>query len=217
MEFDREEMRRRAELDKALTAQKKLEEQLTELKRKTRSAKSRLESAKKSEQWHRMSLGWLDREAGYTGEMASARVWLRSQSLPNYVELLKPFMIEQPSATNLALEVAAVNANLSDWTARGDAMLLDRAKREYEREVAGFEEWQRSHPGQQGWRAKPLTRAQGLLIERMRAALEITPPARMNCGEAYDWIAQHGGNPRLAQQTHDLAAPAPTAIGGDAQ
>lgn len=209
MDYDREEMRRRREYDKAMAAQNRMLEKVAELKRAARSAKSRLLATTRSEQWHRMALGWLDREAGYTGEMASARVWLRNQPLRTYVELMLQAANGMSSATNLEIEVAAVNANLAEWSAKGDALLLERAKRDYAADGASFEAWQREHPDHETWRRKPPTRAQGFLIARMTAALDIEPPVRPNRGEAHDWIAAHGGNPRLDDEGSDHpAAPA---------
>lgn len=206
MDFDREESRRRREYDEALAAQKKLEEKLAALKRAARTAKGRLlSSTTRSETWHRMSLAWLDREAGYDGEMASARVYLRWLPVHDYVRALAPFAEAMPAATNLQIEVAAVKANLADWTARGDALLLHRAKRDYAAESASFAAWQQDHPDHDAWRRKPPTRSQGFLIARTAAALDVEPPLRMNRGEAHDWITRHGGNPRLAD-----AAPPPT-------
>lgn len=206
MEYDREEARRRREYEKALANKKKLEDRLAELNRKARSAKSRLLASTNSEKWHRFSLAWLDRDAGYSGEMASARVWLRSQQILAYVELLTPFAQATPNASNIAIEVAAVLANLDDWTTKGDALLLEKAKRDYVTDAASFAAWEREHPDDDGWRKKPSTKAQGFLIGRTVAALGIDQPVRMNRGEAHDWIAAHGGNRRLV----DEPGPRPT-------
>lgn len=197
MEYDKEEAQRRREYEKALAAQNKLAEKLAELNRKTRSAKNRLLATTKSEKWHRFSLAWLDREAGYTGEMASARVWLRNQPADVYIQLLLPFAQARPDATNIAIEVAAVRASLDDWTDKGNALLLEHAKRDYAEEVASFRAWQREHPDDEGWRSKKATRAQWMLMGRTADALGIDPPARVNRGEAHDWLEQHGGNRRL--------------------
>lgn len=197
MDYEQEELRRRREYERARAAQKKMLEKLTELKRAARNAKSRLLATTHSEQWHRMTLGWLDREAGYTGEMASARVWLRNQSLRTYVDMVRPAANGIENATNLEIEVAAVKANLAEWTAKGDALLLERAKRAYAADAAEFEAWQRENPNDNAWRRKPPTRAQGFLIARMAVAINIEPPLRPNRGEAHEWIVAHGGNPRL--------------------
>jgi hypothetical protein len=196
MEYDVTEARRRREYEAAIAAKRKAEERLAEINRKARNAKTRLLSTTRSEQWHRMSLAWLERDAGYTGEMASARVWLRHQPLDAYIALVAPFAAE-PGAASLAAEVAAVRANLTEWTKRGEALLLNRARRAYDEDVASFRVWQRDHPDNRSWRRKQMTRSQGFLIGRMAATLDVEPPIRMNRGEAHDWIEAHGGNPRL--------------------
>ena len=215
MEYDREEQRRRREFDEAMAQQKKLEAKLAELKRTARTAKSRLlSSTTKSETWHRMTLGAADREAGYAGEMASARVWLRSLPTHDYVRTLAPFAETMPDATNLAVEVAAVKANLADWTVKGDALILARARRAYAADSVSFAAWQREHPDHETWRKKVPTRPQGFLIARIAAAFGVEAPGKMNRGEAHDWIAGHGGNPRLAVEPEPVPTPpAPTTTG----
>lgn len=209
MEYDQEEARRRRDYEKALANKKKLEDKLAELNRKARSAKSRLLASTNSEKWHRFSLAWLDRDAGYCGEMASARVWLRSQPILDYAELLAPFAQATPEASNIAIEVAAVLANLDEWTVKGDALLLVKAKRDYIKDVASFAQWEREHPDANGWRTKPSTKVQGFLIGRTVAALGVDPPGRMNRGEAHDWIAAHGGNRRLSDETSPVPSEPP--------
>lgn len=207
MEYDDTEARRRRQYQAAMAAKRQIEERLAEINRKARNAKSRLLSTTRSEQWHRMALAWLERDVGYTGEMAAARVWLRHQPLDAYIELVAPFAAAMPGATIIAAEVAAVRAHLDEWTKRGEALLLDRASRAYAEDVAGFRVWQRDHPDNNAWRRKAMTKSQGFLIGRMVAALDLEPPARMNRGEAHDWIEQHGGNPRLAAASADPDTP----------
>lgn len=207
MEYDAIETRRRRDYEMMMAAKRKAEERLAEINRKARNAKSRLLSTTRSEQWHRMSLAWLERDAGYTGEMASARVWLRHQPFDAYISLIAPFAAVQPGASSIAAEIAAVRAHLDDWTKRGEALLLDRASGAYAQDVAAFRVWQRDHPDSDAWRRKPMTRSQGFLIGRMVATLDLEPPARMNRGEAHDWIEQHGGNPRLAGPQVDPDTP----------
>lgn len=207
MEYDGTEARRRREYQAAMAAKRQIEERLAEINRKARNAKSRLLSTTRSEQWHRMALAWLERDVGYTGEMAAARVWLRHQPLDAYIELVAPFAGAMPGATIIAAEVAAVRAHIEEWTKRGEALLLDRASRAYAEDVAGFRVWQRDHPDSTAWRRKPMTRSQGFLIGRMVAALDLEAPARMSRGEAHDFIEQHGGNLRFTVQPVDPATP----------
>ena len=209
MEIDKEEMLRRRKYEVALAASKRAEEKAATLKRATRSAKSRLLATTKSEKWHRMTLAWLEREVGYTGEMASARVWLRHQPIREYGHLLAPFAQNLPAATNIEIEVAAVKANFEDWNAKGNALLLDRAKRAYAAELESFRAWQRENPDKLGWRKKSATRAQGFLINRLAIAVGIELPSRLNRGDAHDWIVHNGGNPRLEPATHERPPQSP--------
>lgn len=207
MDYDATEARRRREYAAAIAVERRAAERLAEIKRRARNAKGRLLSTTRSEQWHRMTLAWLERDAGFTGEMASARVWLRHQPLDAYIALVAPFAAAQPGATVIAAEVAAVRTHLEEWTKRGEALLLDTASRAYAQDVAGFRVWQRDNPDSDAWRRKPMTRSQGFLIGRMVAALDLEPPARLNRGEAHDWIEQNGGNPRLAAASADSDTP----------
>lgn len=116
MEYDPIEIRRRREYEAAKAEKRKAEERLAEIKRRARNAKSRLLSTTRSEQWHRMSLAWLERDAGYTGEMASARVWLRHQPFDAYMALIAPFAAAQPGATVIAVELVAIRSHFEEWT-----------------------------------------------------------------------------------------------------
>ncbi|RVU02147.1 hypothetical protein EOE18_18010 [Novosphingobium umbonatum] len=207
MDYDREEMRLRRVYEKTMAAKKKLEERLARQKEEARSAKSRLQATTKSEQWHRMALAWLDRDAGYTGEMASARVWLKEQTMHKYIELIHAYVDQTKPQRIIDIEVAAVRANLVDWTAKGNALLLRRAYDGYVMECQSFRAWQQGHPDNVAWRKKPATRNQLLLIDRQASALRVPFPGKMNRGEAHDWIERHGGNLRLkAAETQSLMA-----------
>lgn len=166
MDYDRNEARRRRELEKALADKKKLEAKFADLARKARTAKSRLLATTRHESWHRHALAWLDRDAGYDGEMASARVWLRSLPIHDYITALTPFVEAMSAAPNIAIEVAAVRANLSNWTEKGDALLLDRARRDYAIELDSFLAWQRDNLDKKSWRTRPPTRTQLFLVSR---------------------------------------------------
>ncbi len=199
MDYDRHEGRRRRELEKALAAKKKLEARFAELTRKARTAKSRLLATTRHESWHRHALAWLDRDAGYDGEMASARVWLRSLPIHDYIAALAPYAEAMPDASNIQVEVAAVRANQADWTKSGDALLLDRARRDYVTELGSFRAWQRDNPDKKDWRTRPPTRTQLFLISRNAVRLGIDEPFNLDRGGAHDWIEAHGGNLRLVE------------------
>lgn len=199
MDYDRNEGRRRRELEKALAAKKKLEARFAELTRKARTAKSRLLATTRHESWHRHALAWLDRDAGYDGEMASARVWLRSLPIHDYIAALAPHAEAMPDATNIHVEVAAVRAHHPEWTEKGDALLLDRARRDYADELEGFRVWQRDNPDKKDWRTRPPTSTQLFLISRNATRLGIDEPFNLDRGGAHDWIEAHGGNLRLTE------------------
>lgn len=197
MDYDAEEARRRRELEKAIKAQRKAEAKKAEVDRQARSALARLKATTASENWHRMRLRWLDRQKGYDGSMASARVWLRTLPFDQYLHLLAPYAAEMPRSSSLAIEVAAVRANLGLWNEKGEAFLLNEARKAYAEECARFAQWERDNPGKVGWRSKPATRKQRNLMLRTAAHLGIDAPARISCGDAHDWLQAQGGNLRL--------------------
>lgn len=196
--MDTEEERRRRELHRAEAEAAKLEQKLAELRRKARSARSRLKSTTRHETWHARRLAAQDRQAGYDGEMAEARHFLRSMPLSAYTKALEPYAEVYPETSVVELEVMAVNANLHDWTAAGKALLLDLARARYAEECRTFEAWLKEHPNEKGWRDKPATRAQWMLIWRTVEALKLNDrPERLTRGEAHDWLQEHGANVRL--------------------
>lgn len=205
MDYGREEARRRREYQQQLDRERKLKKQLAEVQRETRSAKSKLlASTIRSETWHRMTLAALDREAGYVGEQAAARFYLRSRSWEEYSRLMAQKADMMPAGTrNIEIEHALVCEKQQDWAIKGNALLLQRAKVAYAAEGASFRKWEHENPDSKGWRSKPATRKQGFLIARMVEVLGIDLPARMNRGDAHDWITQHGGNLRLAADNND--------------
>lgn len=196
MDYDANEARRRRELGRAIAAKAELEAKLAEVARQARSAKARLLATTKAEGWHRHALAWLDRDAGYTGEMASARVYLRSLPFADYVKVIAAHATA--GGRNIDAEVAAVAANLEEWTRKGDDLLLDRARRDYAAEVESFRQWEKDNPDRKGWRGQPSTRLQWFQISRNAERLGLDMPVRLNRGEAHDWIEAHGGNLRLA-------------------
>ena len=211
---DREGDRRRRELRKAEALKAELEAKLAELRRRARSARSRLKSTTRHETWHVHRLAAQDRQAGYDGEMAEARHYLRSLPTRLYIEAIAQFARAMPDAPIVEVEVTAVRANLDGWTEASKAMLYERARQAYEAECRSFETWAADHPGEQDWRDRPATRPQWMLIRRTVEALQLNDmPSRLNCGEAYDWLQQHGANVRFrplsdGEEVQD-AAPTP--------
>lgn len=197
--MDTEEERRRRDLHKAEAETAKLEQKLAELRRKERSARTRLKSTTRHETWHARRLAAQDRQAGYDGEMAEARHYVRSLTPQAYVKALQPFAAAHQDASIVEVEVLAVRANFEEWTARGKALLLDLARARYADECRTFEAWQKEHPDETGWRDKPATRAQWMLIWRTIEALNLNDrPERLTRGQAHDWLQEHGANVRLS-------------------
>jgi hypothetical protein len=201
--YDREEERRRRELESAKAKEAKLREELAALRNETRSAKNRLASATRHETWHVHRLAHLDRLAGYDGDMASARIYVRSLSFSDYMAVLRPYAEINPSATNLDIEVAAVIANRTNWHNKGEAIVLERERVAAEADRASWEAWQATHEDASGWRDKPMSRRQYFLVSRTADYLGVDTPGRMSRGEAFDWLVQHGGNLRLAREEVD--------------
>jgi hypothetical protein len=196
--MDTDEERRRRELHKAEAETAKLEQRLAELRRKARSARSRLKSTTRHETWHARRLAAQDRQAGYDGEMAEARHYVRWLPMSAYVRALQPFAEANPNTSVVELEVMAVQANLDDWTTAGKGLLLDLARARYADECRTFEAWLKDHPGEKDWRDKPATRAQWMLIWRTVEALKLNDrPERLTRGQAHDWLQEHGANVRL--------------------
>lgn len=202
--FDKFEESSRRKIGELAAAEAKLRAQMHELTKERRSVKARLASTTKHENWHAHRLAHLDRLAGYSGEMASARIYIRSLPLTEYISALTPFAEQMPNADNLAIEVAAVKANHDDWHNRGEEIVLARARVAAEADHAGWEEWQSKNPTAQHWRDKPMTKGQFFLVSRTADLLSIIAPAKMTRGEAHDWLSAHGGNLRLAREKESV-------------
>lgn len=205
--FDDEEARRRRELEAARQEEAKLREKLDKLKQKTRSAKSRLNSTTKHETWHAHRLAHLDRLAGYTGEMASARIFVRSLSFGDYFNALRPFAENMNTSNVLEIEFAAVQHNLDAWHVEGEKIVLDRERKAVEADRAKWEEYQSKHPDMR-WRERPMTRRQYFLVLRTADHLGVEAPrTNLTRGEAFDWLDQHGANLRLRRNPEPSSAP----------
>ncbi len=202
--IDREEQRRRQVLAKQTAAAKKAKANLDEKMRKQKIARKELIKTTKHSRWHAERLSYQDRQVGYTGEMAEARHYLRTLTPRNYYSELKPFADADSTTTILEVEFAAVSANLKEWTERGKQVLFQQALAKYQQERAAFEDWQARNPGSTDWQRKPASKAQWMLIHRTSDTLGLTDvPMRLTCGEAYDWLQQHGGNLRFSDEPDD--------------
>jgi hypothetical protein len=77
-------------------------------------------------------------------------------------------------------------------------LLHEQARQAYEAECRKFEAWQEAHPDDVGWREKPATKAQWMLIRRTVDRLRLNElPKRITCGEAHDWLESHDANVRF--------------------
>lgn len=160
MLYDRDEERRRRALRERQEATARLREKIAELRRQERNARSQLLSTTRHPTWHAHRLAYQDRQAGYDGEMAEARYYVRALPLPDYVAAITPFAEANPGAGVVTIEAEAVRANLTDWTRRGKALLYEQARSAYEKECAAFADWQQTHPEEKHWRDQPATRGQ---------------------------------------------------------
>lgn len=194
MDYDNERRRLEKRLEQA---QARLEKQEAKKRLARRSvAAVQSEQRDSAEKWHRFALAHHDREAGYEGDHALARMALRAQPFDKYVNLIRPYV----SLTTTALvqcELAAVIANLNAWTATGREILMQRDQAAYEKERHEWEEWQSANPAAIEWREREPTKGQLQLVRRIVEAKEIETPTLKTRGEAHDWIAANGGNPRL--------------------
>jgi hypothetical protein len=195
--YDKDEVRRARQLRVAEARVAKARDELAHQQREARAAKSRLVSTTKHENWHARRLSHLDRLAGYDGEMASARIYVRSLSWRDYVEALRPYAEIMPNSNNLEIEIAAVRDNFASWHERGETIVLDREVAAAASDRESWERWQREHPGSDDWRKKTMSRRQWFLISRTVDILEIEMPGRLTRGEAAEWLNQHGANLRL--------------------
>ena len=198
--YDKDEEHRRRELEALKAKEAKLRDELAALNKKTRSAKSRLVSATKHENWHARRLAALDMAHGYTGEMASARIYVRSLQFAAYVKALEPHALVMRGADILSIEVAAVRAKHDEWHRRGEEIVLERERQAADADRTSWEEWQKKNPDSIDWRDKPMTRRQYFLVSRTAEHIGIRMPGQMSRGQASDWLARHGANLRLVRQ-----------------
>lgn len=194
MDFDQERRR----LEKRLAQAQMRFERQEEKKRAARRSLAAIQNEKRdrAEKWHRYSLAHADREVGFEGEHALARMALRAQPVIEYVKLVGAY----DSSGNLPLvqcEFAAVIANLEALTAIGRDFLIARDRAGYEKESCDWIEWQSANPGSTGWRDRKPSSSQMHLVRRIAEAFGIEQPELATRGQAHDWIEANGGNPRL--------------------
>ena len=212
--YDKDEERRRRELEALKAKEAKLRAELASLNKDKQSAKSRLLSTTRHENWHVRRLAALDMLMGYVGEMASARIYVRSLPLDDYVAALRPFAVLMPGADNLSIEIAAVKANHDEWHRLGEEIVLERERKAAAADRASWEEWRAKNPEQNEWRGKPMTRRQYFLVSRTADHLGIRMPSQMTRGESCDWLESHGGNLRLARDGDGTPTVPPVSEGG---
>lgn len=187
---ERDKRKEEAELQKLL-------EQVLEKKQKLRNVKGRLLATAKSDTWHAMTLTAEARRIGFTGEHGEALFYLRSLPLSEYVEAVNSYANEAPEASILSVEYNAVQANMAEWTVLGKHKHWERARKEYEAEVEGFQNWQAENPDKTNWRDKPATNSQYFLIWRTAEQLGIDQPINLKCGDAHDWLNKNDANLRF--------------------
>ncbi len=195
MDYEREKKKLEAQHEAAKTRLEKEEAKRKALKRELRASAAKLED--RAEKWHRYALAHNDRLMGYTGEQAIARAYLRAMPFEKYVDLVR----KQSSGGTMSLvaaEFATVTKHVGQLTEFGRAVLLERDRSAYEKELSGWQEWHRHNPGKDGWRSRKPSKGQIMLIERIADDRGVGVPSLLNRGDAHDWIEQQGGNPRLA-------------------
>lgn len=105
-------------------------------------------------------------------------------------------------ANELSLGQAIAHVIFADHgplTELGQSILRDRQKDAYKRDCASWDA-QPEAVKKGKWREKAPTRDQQLLMMRMAMALDEALPGDVTRGEAQDWIAERGGNPRFTEE-----------------
>lgn len=159
-------------------------------------ARAQAASENQHEIYHRMKLAYYDRQQGFEGRHADARDELRRLPLAEYCRVVQEGVADPARITLVAAELATVKRHLDGLTERANKRYLARDEAEYRETQAKWEEHHRSHPNAGGWRGKPATREQWILIDRIVSVIGVDRPGKMTRGEAHDWIRGHGGNPR---------------------
>lgn len=96
-----------------------------------------------------------------------------------------------------ALRIVLAQPAVLEWAQeQGTWLQWKRLEAIYRKEVDDFRNSEAS--GRPGWRRKGITRPQKYLIGEIHRILGVEVPALATRGQAYDFIAASGGNPRFA-------------------
>lgn len=82
---------------------------------------------------------------------------------------------------------------------RGGALRWEKNSALYFAEVEKFASSAKAQNPNAAWRKKSPTRNQIYLISEVVRCFDLSPPAICTRGEAFEWLYEHGGNPRFAQ------------------
>ena len=195
MDYEREKKKLEAQHQAAKLRLEREDAKRRALKRQLMATAARLED--RAEKWHRFALAYADRMIGYTGQQAIARDYLRAMPFEQYVDLVRR-QASDGALSLVAAELATVIKHMDQLTARGGEVLLRRDRFAYEKDLSEWQNWHRQNPDKNDWRSLKATKGQNMLLDRIAELCNIAVPQLLNRGQAHDWIAQHGGNPRLA-------------------
>ena len=196
MDYDYEKKKLEAQLQ---TAKQRLERE--DAKRRTLKRELSAKTAElnnRAEKWHRYALAYDDRMKGYTGEQAIARAYLRNMPFDKYAHYVSAHS-NDGKLSLVDAELATVKRYLDKFTEYGRDDLLKRDQLSYKKECSKWQQWQNQNPNENDWRSRKASKGQNMLIARIVDTYNIESPPLLNRGDAHDWIAQNGGNPRFAE------------------
>ncbi|WP_420606759.1 hypothetical protein [Novosphingopyxis sp.] len=173
---------------------------MAEVQRQVREAQRKLSSKIRHSLWHNTILSYQLREVGFDGEDGEALYYLKQLDPLTYFEQIKAVIDPSQSLTIVELEYKAVKANHDEWTKSGKRIHFEQERAQYLADCESFRQWEAENPSERSWREKPATRRQYFLIMRTAEKLEVEKPVRLKCGEAHDWLAEHGANLRLQSE-----------------
>ena len=196
MDYEYEKKKLEAQLHAAKQRLEKEDVKRRTLKRELHATAAKLND--RAEKWHRYALSYDDRMKGYTGEQAIARAYLRNMPFDKYAEYVRAHS-NDGKLSLVASELATVTRNLEKLNEYGRDDLLKRDQLSYKKEHSEWQRWQSQNPNENDWRSRKASKGQNMLIARIVDTHNIESPPLLNRGDAHDWIAQNGGNPRFAQ------------------